>query len=95
MSFQKAAEEINRNTEADITFQSAWNAVQRFGEKPEEEEAALIRNYAKDAIKSGKEVPVFFEEADGIFIHLQGKDRPEHMSGKEIKVCTCYEGWNE
>lgn len=25
MSFQKAAEEINRNTEADITFRSAWN----------------------------------------------------------------------
>ena len=43
----------------------------------------------------GKEVPVLFEEADGIFLHLQGKDRPKHMSGKEIKVSTCYEGWNE
>ena len=33
MSFQDAAEEINRNTEAEITFQSAWNVVQKFGEK--------------------------------------------------------------
>ena len=33
MSFRDAAEEINRNTEAEITFQSAWNVVQKFGEK--------------------------------------------------------------
>jgi hypothetical protein len=95
MSFRDAAEEINRNTEAGITFQSAWNVVQKFGEKLEKEEAALIRDYEKDAIEGGKEVPVLFEEADGIFLHLQGKDRPKHMSGKEIKVSTCYEGWNE
>lgn len=95
MSFRDAAEEINRNTEAGITFQSAWNVVQKFGEKLEEEEAALIRDYERDAIEGGKEVPVLFEEADGIFLHLQGKDRPKHMSGKEIKVSTCYEGWNE
>lgn len=42
MSFRNAAEEINRNTEAEITFQSAWNVVQRFGEKLVEEESALI-----------------------------------------------------
>lgn len=95
MSFRDAAEEINRNTEAGITFQSAWNVVQKFGDKLEEEEAALIRDYEKGAIETGKEVPVLFEEADGVFLYLQGKDRPKHMSGKEIKVSTCYEGWNE
>lgn len=95
MSFRDAADEINRNTQAGLTFQSAWNVVQRFGDKLEAEEAALIRDYEKDAIEGGKEVPVLFEEADGIFLHLQGKDRPKHMSGKEIKVSTCYEGWNE
>lgn len=95
MSFRDAAEEINRNTQAGITFQSAWNVVQKIGEKLKEEEAVLIRDYEKDAITGGKEVPVLFEEADGILLHLQGKDRPEHTSGKEIKVSTCYEGWNE
>ena len=50
---------------------------------------------AKDAIKGGKEVSVLFEEADGLFLHLQGKDRPKHMGGKEIKLGTCYEGWNK
>ena len=33
MQERDAAEEINRNTEAEITFQSAWNVVQKFGEK--------------------------------------------------------------
>lgn len=69
--------------------------MQKFGEKLEEEEAALIRDYEKNAIEGGKEVPVLFEEADGIFLHLQGKDHPKYGSGKEIKVSTCYEGWNE
>ena len=70
MQERDAAEEINRNTEAKITFQSAWNVVQKFGEKLEEEEVALIRDYEKDALEGGKEVPVLFEEADGIFLHL-------------------------
>lgn len=94
MSFREAAEEINRNTEAGITFQSAWNVVQKFGEKLEKEEAALIRDYEKEAISGGRKVPVLLEEADGVFLHLQGKDRPKHKSGKELKVSTCYEGWN-
>lgn len=95
LSFRDAAEEINQNTEANITFQSAWNVLQKFGIKLEAEETALIHDYEKDAIISGKEVPVLFEEADGVFLHLQGKDRPKGTSGKEIKVSTAYEGWNE
>ena len=33
MSFRDAAEEINRNTEAGITFQSVWNVAQKFRER--------------------------------------------------------------
>lgn len=94
MSFRNAAEEINQNTQANITFQSAWNVLQKFGDKLEEEEAALIRDYEKDAVNGQKEVPVLFEEADGVFLHLQRKNRPKGKSGKEIKVSTAYEGWN-
>ena len=32
-SFRDAAEESNGNTEAESTCQSAWNVVQKFGEK--------------------------------------------------------------
>lgn len=94
-SYRKATEEINRNSEANITFQSAWNVMQKFGKKLEVEEKVFIKEYEQETITGGKEVPVLFEEADGIFLHLQGKDRPKHMSGREIKVSTTYEGWNE
>jgi len=69
--------------------------MQKFGEKLELEEQAYVKEYERESIVGGKEVPVLFEEADGIFLHLQGKDRPKHMSGREIKVSTTYEGWNE
>ncbi len=95
MSYRDAAEELNRNTKINVSHQGIWDVIQKFGEKLESEEAALIRDYRKDAIEGGKEVPVLFEEADGVFIHLQGKDRPKSMSGKEIKVSTSYEGWNK
>lgn len=94
MSFRNAAKEINQNTAANITFQSAWNVLQKFGEKLEAEEAALIRDYEKEALHGEKEVPVLFEEADGVYLHLQGKDRPKGKSGREIKVSTAYEGVN-
>ncbi len=54
-----------------------------------------MRDYDRDAIEGKKEVPVLFEEADGIYIHLQGKDRPKGKKGREIKVSTAYEGWNK
>ncbi len=95
MSFRDASEELNRNTKVNISHQAIWNVIQLFGDKLEKEEAALIRDYQKEAIEGGKKVSVLFEEADGVFIHLQGKDRPKRMSGKEIKVSTCYEGWNK
>ena len=94
-SFRHATEELNRTSKINISHQGAWNVVQKFGEKLEKEETALINDYKKEAIEGGKEVPVLFEEADGVFIHLQRKDRPSKKSGREIKVSTCYEGWDE
>lgn len=95
MSFRDSAEELNRNTKINISHQGAWDVVQKFGEKLEQEERALIQEYEREGIYGGKTVPVLFEEADGVFLHLQGKDRPTGKSGREIKVSTCYEGWNE
>ena len=95
LSFRNTAKELDRTTNLGISHQTAWNVTQKFGEKLEAEEAALVRDYDRDAIKGKKEVPVLFEEADGIYIHLQGKDRPKGKKGREIKVSTAYEGWDE
>jgi hypothetical protein len=34
MSFRNSAEGVNQNTNANVTFQSVWNVLQKFGEKP-------------------------------------------------------------
>lgn len=95
LSFRNASKELGRTSKLNISHQTAWNVTQKFGEKLEAEEAALVRDYDRDAIEGGREVPVLFEEADGIYIHLQGKDRPKGRKGREIKASTAYEGWNK
>lgn len=94
LSFRNTSKELGKTSKLNISHQTAWNVTQKFGEKLEAEEAALIRDYNRDAIEGGKEVPILFEEADGIYIYLQGKDRPEGRRGREIKASTAYEGWN-
>jgi len=79
LSFRNTAKELGKTTNLGISHQTAWNVTQKFGEK----------------LEAKKEVPVLFEEADGIYIHLQGKDRPKGKKGREIKVSTAYEGWDE
>ena len=95
LSFRNTAKELDRTTKLGISHQTAWNVTQKFGEKLEAEEEALVRDYDREAIEGGKEVPVLFEEADGVYLHLQGKDRPDGRKGQEIKVSTAYEGWGE
>src|SRR5699024_10315644 len=43
-----------------------------------------------------REVPVLFEEADGVYIKLQGKDRKKEKQDKaEIKIGIAYDGWRK
>ena len=42
----------------------------------------------------GEEVtPILFEEMDGVYISMQGKDRPGKKKSKEMKVAVAYKGW--
>ena len=38
------------------------------------------------------ETPVLYEEMDGVYLALQGKDRLEHGPSKEMKVSIAYPG---
>lgn len=64
-----------------ISAMGVWNVIQALGEQVCEEE---------------KEVPVLFEEADGVYLKLQGKDRKKRRQDKtEIKVGIAYDGWRD
>lgn len=73
-----------------------WNVIQALGEKVYNEEATLTEEYKKGHVKGEKEVPVLFEEADGVYIKLQGKDRKKEKQDKaEIKIGIAYDGWRK
>ena len=38
---------------------------------------------------------VLFEETDGVYINIQGKDRLKSGKKLEMKLAVTYEGWKE
>ena len=70
--------------------------IQTLGEKLEKDEKELIEADKKEQIKGVREMPVLFEEADGVWLNLQGKDRKRrHFPKAEMKAAIAYDGWAE
>ncbi len=94
LSYRECAAKVSGMTGQRISAMGVWNVIQALGEKVCEEEKQLVEEYKKGHIQGKKEVPVLFEEADGVYINLQGKDRKTGDHGKaEIKVGIAYDGW--
>jgi len=73
LSYRECASKVSEMTGRTISAMGVWNVIQALGEKACEEEKALVESYKEDHVHGEKEVPVLFEEADGIYINLQGK----------------------
>lgn len=94
MSYRECAKKISEMTGQGISAMGVWNVIQALGEKACEEEQALVQAHKKGKLCGEKEVPVLFEEADGVYVRLQGKDRKKSQQKKaEIKVAIAYDGW--
>lgn len=94
LSFRKAAENIKIMCNQEISAQGVWNVVQTVGEKIKELENRKIELNDKGVLKGDKEVPVLFQEQDGVWLYLQGKDRPKGKNKKkELKLAISYTGW--
>lgn len=94
LSYRECAAQVSEMTGQSISAMGVWNVIQALGEKVCEEEATLTEEYKKGNVKGEKEVPVLFEEADGVYIRLQGKDRKKGKQEKaELKIGIAYEGW--
>ena len=94
-SYRNAADNITELTGQSISHGGVWNVVQALGKKVKEDEAELAKAAEKNHLRGGKEVPVLFEEADGVYINIQGKDHPKSGKKLEMKVAVAYEGWKE
>ncbi|MFT8929825.1 MAG: UPF0236 family protein, partial [Sporolactobacillus sp.] len=94
VSFRKTAENIKTMCNQEISAQGVWNVVQTVGEKIQDLENRKIELNNKGALKGEKEVPVLFQEQDGVWLYLQGKDRPKGKNKKkELKLAVSYTGW--
>lgn len=96
MSFREVASSISELTNQSISHQGVWNVVQAVGEKQVKVEKELIKAYRNDKLSGEKEVSILFEEADGLWLSMQGKSREKASKGKkELKIGIVYEGWEK
>jgi hypothetical protein len=96
MSYREVSEAITGLTNQNISHQGIWNVVQAVGERQAEEEKRLVKAYENYQLKGEREVPVLFEEADGLWLSMQGESREGSSKGKrELKIGVVYEGWEQ
>jgi len=96
MSYREVADAVREFTNQTISHQGVWNIVQAVGEKQTEAEKGRLKAYKNNELSGSKEVPILFEEADGLWLSMQGKNRKKSSKGKkELKIGIIYEGWEK
>jgi hypothetical protein len=74
-AYRPAANAVNTMTGITLSHGSIWNITQKLGEVIREDEDRKTALLEAGEITGKKEVGVLFEEADGVHLKLQGKDR--------------------
>lgn len=96
MSYRNCAEKLSQTTGLSISHAAVWNVIQALGDKLVHDEKELVETGKKEDLRGSREVPVLFEEADGVWLNLQGKDRARRNYPKaEMKAAIAYDGWVE
>ena len=92
--YRTTADIISQTCGQSISAQGVWNMMQRLGERIDEEEVYAVKQMEADQTEGTQELPVLFEEMDGVWLHMQDEHHRK-MKKQEMKVCTLYEGWGE
>jgi hypothetical protein len=96
MSYREVSQAVSDFTNQSISHQGVWDIVQAVGQKQGEVEKRLMESFKDDKLSGKREVPVLFEEADGLWLSMQGKSREKTSKGKkELKIGIIYEGWEK
>lgn len=86
-SYRKAEIVLKETTNATLSFEWIRNIVVKLGDKITKKEKEERKMLDKGQLVAGlKEIIALFEEADGLWINLQGKDRKERLE-KNKKKC--------
>lgn len=91
--YRVTADVISSTCGQSISHGGVWNLMQRLGERISSEEEHAVKQMEAGEAGGTKEVPVLFEEMDGVWLFMQDK-KHKKMKKQEMKVCTVYEGWD-
>ena len=91
--YRVTAEAISSTCGQRISAGGVWNVMQRLGERISQEEEHAVKQMNADQSEGTREIPVLFEEMDGVWLHMQDKNHKK-MKKQEMKVFTMYEGWD-
>ena len=92
-AYRTTSEVISSTCGQNISAGGVWNIMQRLGERISEEETHAVRQMNADQSEGKREIPVLFEEMDGVWLTMQDK-KHKKMKKQEMKVFTMYEGWD-
>ena len=90
--YRVTADIISETCGQSISHAGAWDLVQRLGERISAEEEHAVKQMEAGQAEGKKEIPVLFEEMDGVWLCMQGKDHKKQKK-QELKEFTMYEGW--
>ena len=97
VSYRKTSENIEKLCNQKVSHTAVWDIVQKLGSRIEAKEERKVALNKNGKLDGGKEVDVLFQEQDGIWINMQGEDRPKKGKSKkrELKLDIVYEGWRK
>lgn len=91
-TYRATSRQVSELSGQPISAQGAWNVVQEMGRR-EQKRAEQNAKLAKESQGAGTiETELLYEEADGVWLKLQGKSRKKYGSSKEMKVGIAYDG---
>ena len=91
--YRVTAETISSTCGQSISAGGVWNVMQRLGERISKEEEHAVKQMHADQSEGKKEIPVLFEEMDGVWLSMQDAHHKKRKK-QEMKVFTMYEGWD-
>ena len=91
-TYRETARQVSELTGQTISHQTAWSITQEAGGRIRAREETLAAQARQDKGTGKLESKLLYEEADGIWLKLQGKDRKAYGPSREMKAAIAYSG---
>lgn len=91
-TYRETARQVSELTGQTISHQTAWSITQEVGGRVRAREETLAAQARQDKGTGTVESKLLYEEADGIWLKLQGRDRKSYGPSREMKAAIAYSG---